>query len=567
MNFTVIPYADRGKRYKRLTGKSEAILVRDNWDDYGFKTSFDLVYFDEDRERHDIGQVKVMLAGMPTGYVAIDDEFEALDPGYGSLGQDQSYYETLLELSEPVRIAILGALRDVVWNEEIRAELRDDHAYETSLARSVGDARFNKQRTIIQEQSDLTAFNFVYRFPKGNEEIVVRVDPDSIPPSNIHVVIGRNGVGKTTLLTSISALLRNGRDKRLGTLQFEENPDAAPKDQFANLITVAFSAFDNFDPPPRSASGKLRSRKAGTRSGIDYTYVGLKKRIRVRDERATGNKSEADLQEDFVESMLQCLRSASRPRWQAAMRILEADPLFAGLGLQHADLGALVDLAPEAPVDVDPVELSGLYNRVLVKGGERPLYLRLRGRSRFNRCPTCGQRDVKTLDHYLPKDQYPELAVFPANLVPCCFECNHAKLTYRAEERDEQLFHPYYDDWSGYRLVRATIDVGASVTTSFAIRSPHGVGVETIERARNHFAQLELAKLYEQHAAIELVERKPIFQSTFASNGLEGLREELAFEARSRRQANINSWQSALYRALSGSDDFCRGGFEQIDEP
>lgn len=239
----------------------------------------------------------------------------------------------------------------------------------------------------------------------------------------------------------------------------------------------------------------------------------------------------------------------------------------AALYLQQADLGALCDLAPEDPVDIEPADLGGLYGRVLVKGAERPRYLKLRGASRYNRCPTCAQRDVKTLDHYLAKDQYPELAVFPANLLPCCFECNHAKLNYRAEETVEQLFHPYYDDWSAYRLVRATVNVGARVTTSFSIRSPHGVAEEVIERARNHFAQLELATLYEQHAAIELVERKPIFHSTFASDGADGLREELAFEARSRRRANVNSWQSALYRALSRSDDFCAGGFEQIDEP
>jgi predicted ATPase len=163
----------------------------------------------------------------------------------------------------------------------------------------------------------------------------VHVDPESLPPSNIHVVIGRNGVGKTTLLTSLSSLLRNGRDKRLGRLTFGDDPDATPKDQFANLITVAFSAFDSFDPPARSAGGPLRSRKTGTKSGISYTYVGLKKRLRVGDERATGNKSEDDLQHDFVESTLLCRRSARRPRWQAAMRVLEADPLFAGLGLSH----------------------------------------------------------------------------------------------------------------------------------------------------------------------------------------------------------------------------------------
>jgi predicted ATPase len=339
MRFTVIPYVERAKRYQKLKGREEAFLVRDNWDDYGFKTTFSLVYFDDEGERKDIGEVKIMTAGMPTGYVDMPEAFEALDQAYGSLGQDQSYYETLKEMGEATSVAILNALRDVVWDEAIRNELAADDAYGTSLTRSVGEARLAKQQSILHQQVALTPFDFTYRFPASDEEIGVHVDPESLPPTNIHVVIGRNGVGKTTLLTSLSSLLRNGRDRRLGRLTFGDDPDATPKDQFANLITVAFSAFDSFDPPARSASGPVRSRKTGTKSGISYTYVGLKKRVRVGDDRATGNKSEADLQTDFVQSTLQCLRSASRPRWQAAMRILEADPLFAGLGLsQLADL-------------------------------------------------------------------------------------------------------------------------------------------------------------------------------------------------------------------------------------
>lgn len=339
MQFTVIPYTERSRRYRTLTGENQAYLVRDNWDDYGFKTTFALVYFDEDGERHDIGELKIMQAEMPVGYTTIPESFELLDHSYGSLGQDQGYYETLLELDEPVRVAILNALRDVVWDETIKAQLVEQRAYEDSLTRSVGEVRFEKLVSTLHQAPQLTAFNFAYRFPNSEQEIVVRVAPNSLPPSNIHVVIGRNGVGKTTLLTSLSSLIRNGRNRRLGELRFGDNEDADAKDQFANLITVAFSAFDNFDPPPRSASGRVRSMKAGTRSGIDYTYVGLKKRVRIGEERASRNKSEADLQKDFVQSTLQCLRSASRPRWQAAMRILDADPLFASLGL--SDLAEL----------------------------------------------------------------------------------------------------------------------------------------------------------------------------------------------------------------------------------
>lgn len=235
--------------------------------------------------------------------------------------------------------------------------------------------------------------------------------------------------------------------------------------------------------------------------------------------------------------------------------------------IEHAIAGSLHDFDPVEPDGIDAAELSGLYGRVLVKGGERPLYLRLRGRSRYNRCPLCGQRDVKSLDHYLSKDDYPELAVFPANLIPACFECNHAKLNFRAELPEDELFHPYFDDWSGYRLIRATINVGARVNTVFMTRAPENADATIVQRVQKHFAELNLAELYEQHAAVELVERKNMFRDTFDSDGAEGLQDELVREARSRRRFNQNSWQSALYRALSRNEDFYSGGFEHIDEP
>lgn len=352
MQFTIVPYSDRARRYQSLAGRGEAFLVRDNWDDYGFKTVFSLVYFDNEGERYDVGEVKIMKAAMSGGYTPLDEIFDTLDPDYGSLGQSQDYYETLLELEEEVRVEILNALRDMIWSEVIRGQLSDETAYEVSLTRSVGGTRFAKLISTLHHDAELTAFDFAYEFPESNQRIHFQVAPNSLPPTNIHVVIGRNGVGKTRLLTSLSSLLRIRRDRRLGRLLFHGDESAAAKDQFANLITVAFSAFDSFDPPPRIASGPLRSLKAGTRSGLDYTYVGLKKRVRKGEDRATGNKSEADLQKDFVESTLRCLRSANRPRWQTAMAILEADPLFAALGLSD-----LVDL----PTDVVEEHAGALF--------------------------------------------------------------------------------------------------------------------------------------------------------------------------------------------------------------
>lgn len=63
------------------------------------------------------------------------------------------------------------------------------------------------------------------------------------------------------------------------------------------------------------------------------------------------------------------------------------------------------------------------------------------------RCPFCGISESSTLDHYLPKEQYPEFSVFPKNLVPSCAVCNMRKRDrILDEETNVRMFlHPCYD--------------------------------------------------------------------------------------------------------------------------
>lgn len=44
-----------------------------------------------------------------------------------------------------------------------------------------------------------------------------------------------------------------------------------------------------------------------------------------------------------------------------------------------------------------------------------------------NICPYCNINSIATIDHYMPKDCFPEYSVLPINLVPCCRDCNHLK--------------------------------------------------------------------------------------------------------------------------------------------
>jgi hypothetical protein len=233
--------------------------------------------------------------------------------------------------------------------------------------------------------------------------------------------------------------------------------------------------------------------------------------------------------------------------------------------LELANSNRLFQMKAEEPVGISSERLSNLYDRVLVKGKERPLYDRIKASAKFNLCPLCGQRDVKTLDHYLPRCDYPELAVFPVNLVPCCPVCNKSKLAHVATAHDEQTFHPYFDDWNTHRILHATIEVDQSVSVIFSIVAAPGFPAENVQRARHHFDLLELGQLYGVHAAVELVESKDIFRRHFA-DGAAILRNELRHTALSCQRSNLNSWRAALYWGLAQSDDFCNGGFHLIEE-
>ncbi|WP_143273863.1 HNH endonuclease [Bradyrhizobium canariense] len=62
-------------------------------------------------------------------------------------------------------------------------------------------------------------------------------------------------------------------------------------------------------------------------------------------------------------------------------------------------------------------------------------------------CPMCGSSVTGALDHFLPKETFPEFSVMAANLVPACTSCNSSVKgsTYKGESPEEWLIHPYFD--------------------------------------------------------------------------------------------------------------------------
>lgn len=225
----------------------------------------------------------------------------------------------------------------------------------------------------------------------------------------------------------------------------------------------------------------------------------------------------------------------------------------------------LFEIAAAASVDgiVTATEMSTLYKGTFSRAGSRNrhFYDRLKLAAPNGICPLCGQRAVKTLDHYLPKAQHPSFAVTPLNLVPACSDCNKLKLDRVAESMADQTLHPYYDDVSDGVWLTAEIMEADIPAVIFSACPP--VKWDAVKRQRLiiHFRTFGLGELYAVQASAEMVNIRYALSEAAQSSGADGVKAFLLSQACSRTKADANSWNAALYRALSESSWFCNIGF------
>lgn len=190
-------------------------------------------------------------------------------------------------------------------------------------------------------------------------------------------------------------------------------------------------------------------------------------------------------------------------------------------------------------------------------------------RTSVARCPFCGISESSTLDHYLPKEQYPEFAVFPRNLVPSCAVCNTRKRDRVLNEGTNvrMFLHPCYDTIPemAFLTVRARMEANALIL-SYRLTRPVGMTLRTFRHLQSHFNKLDLADRYRRMGLEHLSSQYPAFRRAYGlSEESNRVADKLIEGAQDFEEVSgPNYWLAKLYRALAGNDDFCDGGFEVI---
>lgn len=334
---------DRASRAPAIKSFPAVLLVRDNWDDFGYKSLFDAILYLSADHRIALEQVKIINSDQASGQTKFSDEiFQGLDQTYCSLGQDIDYYKRLYDAGPGVYEPYFRGLRDVIFDPEIYNKFKDKEGFLVSLNRfSSTSLVLAEASKIFYPQSDDTdadsglKFTFETKLDDAATPLSITFDflPNKNLPSRINTIIGYNGTGKTQLLASLAiAASGYGYESRSEFLEQRAGRFPTSPPPTSHVVVISYSAFDRFEIPGKNRDEKARIERDGTLFG--FAYCGLRERVESNTKLPQYRlKSHAEIKGDFVEALRQIVKLERSSIFAEIMSPVLRDASFQRVGL------------------------------------------------------------------------------------------------------------------------------------------------------------------------------------------------------------------------------------------
>lgn len=176
-------------------------------------------------------------------------------------------------------------------------------------------------------------------------------------------------------------------------------------------------------------------------------------------------------------------------------------------------------------------------------------------------CPYCNYptREVKQIDHYLPKAKFPSLSIVINNLVPICKDCNEIKGEYYSFDKESQLIHPYYDDEmnNAFDYIGCEIVEKIEIGFKFYIKKIAAWDDSFYKKIIFHFEKLEIDKLYLSDFNTEFdvyfTELKMLYESVKSKDIIRKL---IQVKIDTYYEKKVMPWRYAGFSSLLKSDWF-----------
>lgn len=216
---------------------------------------------------------------------------------------------------------------------------------------------------------------------------------------------------------------------------------------------------------------------------------------------------------------------------------------------QYTEAGGNPEVIDEWSEMVDR-EVHGRFKNLYLSPGEqsvqKPLLETLRNRE-LDFCPACGEDGTpNTLDHYLPKNVYPEFSVTLVNLFPMCDICQGKKGVEIGDDDGKRLFiHPYFDAFIKQQVLNLEISKPFNAPASIELFPHPDIDGEQQDLIVRHITGLGIPARYYRYFQINYM-RLLRLVGKMRQKGLD-VREQIEQFRDLACEKSINSWSYIFY--------------------
>lgn len=305
--------------------KDTLFLSSSNWDDFGYKTLYQVQYIDDEGYTHFIGDLsiatidEVKKVGQERsestvkyrpGYRTKEYLPKNIKELYGnviSLG-NLEYYENIKEHFNPEdRERIYDIFNDLAFNTSTYEKYKKLDVVKTSFMRGVSEyTLLNQFNRIALGGVVQIPYSFELTY-KVNEKLInninFNVNPDSLLPTNVYGIIGNNGAGKTTLIKDIAKtyLIEETLDSTLieNSKVSLSIDDEQGNNSFESVVFISYSPFDLIEGSFLETINLVKMEAELLGEQISFNYIGNSE---IENEKQA-IKSPEKISEDLFENL------------------------------------------------------------------------------------------------------------------------------------------------------------------------------------------------------------------------------------------------------------------------
>ncbi len=203
---------------------------------------------------------------------------------------------------------------------------------------------------------------------------------------------------------------------------------------------------------------------------------------------------------------------------------------------------------------VSKLDLLSLYSyrsKLLI---ELKLLVTTIGERKFNICQMCTVEPVRSFDHIVPKEEFPEFIVNPINLFPCCTTCNSKKGARWLEGKERLFLNLYYDNLPDLEYINVSFK--EYPVPEFSLNE-HMLDPNIFRLLQSHYKELDLFGRFRESSGEVIDPLITMASSMVPIMGIDEFRATIQESAKKMQSIyGLNHWKSKLQVAVASHDDF-----------